>query len=110
LAPAGVGSRSSRWLFSEHFLDERLPAWPEFAALDGGDLHRELTALWAAERGSMLAQPNEGMTEERFVRPTLALLGHAFTLFAEIPGTGKTPDYFLYRSSADRQAAGARRR
>ncbi len=35
----------------------------------------------------------------------LRLLGHAFTVFAEIPGAGKTPDYFFYASDAEREAA-----
>ncbi len=105
MLPAGVGSRSSRWLYSEHFLAERLPTWTEFASLDVCDLHRELVALWHAERPTLLAQANEGMTEERLIRPVLRLLGHSFTLFPEIPGSGKTPDYFLYASETDREAA-----
>lgn len=73
--PAGVGSASARWLFSEHFLAERVPAWPEFAGLDVAEFHRELQTLWESERASLVADANEGLTEERFIRPALALLG-----------------------------------
>jgi hypothetical protein len=103
--PDGVGSAPARWLFSAHFLTERLPDWPEFAELDVSDLQARLSALWERERGAMLAAANEGQTEQRFIRPVLDLLGHSYTLFAEIPSAGKTPDYFFYASAAEREAA-----
>lgn len=103
--PPGVGSSSARWLFSEHFLAERLPEWDEFRTLETTALRAELLALWKAERAGLEAGANEGHTEDRFIRPTLGLLGHSFSLFAEIPGAGKTPDYFLYGGDAERDAA-----
>jgi len=102
--PPGVGASTARWLFSQHFLAERLPEWPEFSSLDTQRLHEELLALWRAESAGLTAA-NEGQTEERLIRPALRLLGHSFTLFAEIPGAGRTPDYLFYASDADRQAA-----
>ena len=103
--PPGVGSASARWLFSEHFLAERLPEWDEFRTLESTALRAELLALWNAERAGLEAGANEGHTEDRFIRPILGLLGHSFSLFAEIPGAGKTPDYFLYGGDAERDAA-----
>ena len=103
--PPGVGASSARWLFSQHFLVERLIAWPEFAALEVSLLHAELRALWAREQPTLVASANEGLTEERFIRPVLRLLGHAFTLFPEIPGAGKTPDYLFFADEAERDAA-----
>jgi hypothetical protein len=103
-APPGVGTTSARWLFSQHFLLDRLPAWADFAALDIEELRADLSQLWEA-RGASLPQAHEGDTEERFVRPVLRLLGHEFALFAEIPGTGKRPDYLLYVDGAERDAA-----
>lgn len=82
--PPGVGSTARR-LFSEHFLAERLPAWEEFAELDFAELHGELLELWRSESAG-LPGANEGQTEERFIRPVLARLGHAFNLFAEARG------------------------
>lgn len=102
--PRGVGAAGARWLYSEHFLAERLPGWDEFAALETADLHAALSALWAAERAT-LAGANEGETEQRFVRPVLDLLGHSFALFQAIPGTGRVPDYLLYGSEEEREAA-----
>lgn len=103
--PPGVGTTASaRWLFSQHFLAERLPEWTEFAALEADALHAELLELWRAERDG-LATANEGQTEERFTRPILRALGHAYSLFLEIPGTGRIPDYLLYASESERRAA-----
>ena len=103
--PQGVGTSSARWLFSQHFLVERLPAWPDFAALQVSVLHAELSALWAREQPTLVASPNEGLTEERFIRPVLRFLGHAFTVFPEIPGVGKTLDYLFFTDEAERDAA-----
>jgi hypothetical protein len=99
--PPGVGSPSARWLFSEHFLAHRLPSWPEFAALDAASLRAELEDLWLREARALVGA-NEGETEERLIRPILRATGHSFQLFVEIPGTGKTPDYFLYPSEGER--------
>jgi hypothetical protein len=104
--PQGVGSRSARWLFSEHFLSARLPGWDEFATLDLGALHAGLVQLWRAD-GPGLTGANEAQTEDRFVRPVLRLLGHALAVQAEIPGTGRTPDYLLFGSEAELAAARA---
>jgi hypothetical protein len=105
--PPGVGSPSSaRWLFSDHFLAQRLPGWPDWAALDVRNLHADFQALWARERAT-IAGANEGQTEERLIRPVLQLLGHTYTLFAELPGAGKTPDYLFYESDTEREVADA---
>lgn len=105
--PPGVGSPSAaRWLFSNHFLARRLPGWPDWKELDVRKLHAELQTLWASE-GAALVGANEGQTEERLIRPVLRLLGHAYTLFPDLPGAGKTPDYLFYESDAEREAADA---
>lgn len=104
--PPGVGSPTARWLFSAHFLSRRLPEWEEWLALDVQAPHAELATLWANERATLM-RANEGQTEERFIRPVLRLLGHAYTLFPELPGAGKTPDYLFYTSDPERAAADA---
>jgi len=103
--PSGVGSASARWLFSQHFLTERLIEWSEFNSIDATRLHYELRGLWEREQATLRADANEGLTEERFIRPVLKELGHAFTLFPEIPGARRTPDYLFYATEADRSAA-----
>ena len=103
--PPGVGSPSAaRWLFSDHFLARRLPDWPDWQELDVRELHAGLQALWASERAT-LAGANEGQTEERLIRPVLRLLGHAYSLFPDLPGAGKTPDYLFFESDAEREVA-----
>jgi hypothetical protein len=105
--PLGVGSApTARWLFSDHFLAKRLPNWPEWAALDVRGLHSALQALWAREQATLVGA-NEGQTEERLIRPVLQLLGHAYTLFPDLPGAGKRPDYLFYESESEREAADA---
>ncbi len=104
--PLGVRTSSARWLFSSHFLTQRLTEWDEWSALEVGSTRDELLALWERERGGMVGA-NEGQTEERFIRPVLRLLGQAYTLFPEIPGAGKTPDYLFYPDNAERAAADA---
>jgi hypothetical protein len=104
--PPGVGSRTARWLFSEHFLAARLPEWDEFSTLDPTTLHSELRELWRSE-GPRLAGANEAQTEDRLVRPTLRRLGHELAVQIEIPGTGRRPDYLLFASEADLAACQA---
>lgn len=57
------------------------------------------------EGPTLRAGANEGLTEDRFIRPVLKALGHSFTLFPEIPGARRTPDYLFYATEADRAAA-----
>lgn len=104
--PPGVGARSARWLFSEHFLSARLPEWSEFARLDTDALHARLLSLWESER-ERLSGANEAQTEDGLVRPILRALGHQLAVQPEIPGTGRTPDYLLFGTEADLAAGRA---
>lgn len=105
----GIGYYESRGLFSDHFLRDRLPTWREFAELDTSPLLAQLSELWGAERDA-LAKSNEAQTEERFIQPILAALGYEYTVHASLragsPGRHREPDYALFLSSADREAAG----
>jgi type I restriction-modification system DNA methylase subunit len=93
-------------LFSEHFLSERLPDWPEFSALDVGGLHDVLSELWKRERDG-LPGSNEAQTENRFIQPVLQALGFHYTVQAGIRfGTGRRqPDYALFLSDEHRATA-----
>jgi hypothetical protein len=53
--PPGVGAASARWLFSSHFLAERLPEWQEFRELDVTALRSRLLTTWNEERQGLLA-------------------------------------------------------
>lgn len=104
-----LGPYVNRKLFSDHFLQERLPAWPEFASADPAPLLDDLAHLWDRERAG-LASANEAQTEERFIKPVLARLGFAFTVQAGIATAGghRQPDYALFADEAERTAADAR--
>lgn len=101
-----LGPFVNRKLFSDHFLQERLPTWPEFADAEPATLLRDLADLWNRERDS-LALANEAQTEERFIKPVLARLGFTFTVQVGISTAvgHRQPDYALFLSDADRAAA-----
>lgn len=105
-----LGPFQNRRLFSDHFLKERLPEWPEFAlSPDTRDLQEALNDLWRAEQRG-LRQANEGQTEERWVQPVLRALGFAYTVQAGVRvGTGRRqPDYALFLGDAARAEADGR--
>lgn len=104
-----LGPYDNRRLFSDHFLRERLPQWPEFAAADPAPLMRDLSKLWDSERTG-LATANEAQTEERFIKPVLVRLGFAFTVQAGVATAGghRQPDYALFTDDGQRAAAAAR--
>lgn len=101
-----LGPFQNRRLFSEHFLRDRLPAWPEFAELDASELFERLHDLWESEREGLLTA-NEAQTEERWIQPVLRALRFAYTVqVGLLVGTGRRqPDYALFLSEEDRVAA-----
>jgi type I restriction-modification system DNA methylase subunit len=92
-----LGPYENRNLFSDHFLRDILPTWPEFAAADANSLMTDLAHLWDSEKG-VLEQANEAQTEERFIKPVLARLGFFFTVQAGVPTASgrRQPDYALF--------------
>lgn len=101
-----VGPFRNGGLFSDRFLHELLPDWPEFARSEPAPLLAELRRLWAAECDA-LALANEGQTEERWVQPVLRALGFEYTVQAGLQvGRGRRqPDYALFVTEADRREA-----
>jgi len=90
-------------LFSDHFLNDRLPRIAEWQALLPGaePVRRELTLLYQ-NRKAVLSELGEMQLEEAFVRPILRALDHTFSVQAPLAtsqGT-KRPDYILYVSQA----------
>jgi hypothetical protein len=91
-------------LFSRHFLENHLPALPEWAE-DAQPVYERLSALW--ERAQRFGPNwNESQTEQEFLRPALELLGWSF-----IPQTTSRrgnlarPDYALFRDAAAKDEA-----
>jgi hypothetical protein len=101
-----LGPFVNRKLFSDHFLQERLPTWTEFQESDPEPLLRDLADLWDRER-STLASANEAQTEERFIKPVLERLGFSFTVQAGLATGGghRQPDYALFGDDAARAEA-----
>ncbi|MBA2256901.1 MAG: N-6 DNA methylase, partial [Thermoleophilaceae bacterium] len=102
----GTGPAQSRTLFSEDFLADRLPSWPEFEALEVGATRDEVVALWERER-TALASANEAQTEERFIQPILRALGFSYTVQVGVPlASGRRqPDYALFLDDERRREA-----
>jgi hypothetical protein len=103
-----LGPFRNQRLFAEHFLRERLPEWSEFAALDATELFEKLRELWEAEAAG-LERANEAQTEERWIQPVLRALGFTYTVQMGVPVglNRRQPDYALFLSDHDRQAAEA---
>lgn len=104
-----LGPYDNRKLFSDHFLEDRLPSWPEFIAIEPRGLLDDLATLLDQERAG-LPSANEAQTEERFIKPILERLGFAFTVQAGVATAGarRQPDYALFVDDADRAAAAQR--
>lgn len=101
-----VGATQNRNLFPAHFLEDRLPEWPEYARLESAELLDALVAIWERER-ELLPTFNEEQTEDRLVRPILAALGFQYTARPNVPVAGRRrePDYALFLSDEDRREA-----
>lgn len=104
-----LGPYRNRRLFSDHFLEDILPSWPEFSDADAYGLLDDLAGLWHAERTG-LEHANEAQTEERFVKPVLQRLGFFFTVQAGVPTASghRQPDYALFADDDARAAAAER--
>jgi hypothetical protein len=93
-----------RNLFPVHFLQDRLPEWPEYAEMDTDELFAKLSELWERE-GDLLPTFNEEQTEDRFVRPVLEALGFLYTTRPKhtVDGRRREPDYALFSSEQERR-------
>lgn len=93
-------------LYSENFLESRLPQWSEYRDLDCRKLMDDISLIWEREAPS-LPEANEAQVEEHFVQPILDLLGHAWTPQAgySTPSGRGVPDYALFLNDEARLAA-----
>jgi Eco57I restriction-modification methylase/N-6 DNA Methylase/Type I restriction enzyme R protein N terminus (HSDR_N) len=101
-----VGATQNRNLFPVHFLEDRLPEWPEYADLDTSELFRVISEIWERER-ELLPGFNEEQTEDRLIRPILRALGFEYTARPDlsIAGRRREPDYALFVDEATRADA-----
>jgi hypothetical protein len=102
-------AHANQGLFSDHFLHDRLPDWPEFANVDVAGGRSLLSDLWKGERDG-LRDANEPQTEERFVQPVLCALGFSYTVQVglAVASSRRQPDYALFLTDDERRAAGSR--
>ena len=98
-----VGATQNRNLFPRHFIEARLPEWPEYAGLDVSALRETVAGIWERER-ELLPSFNEDQTEERLIRPILAALGFHYTTQPDlsVAGRRRAPDYALFLSEEAR--------
>jgi len=100
---------ANRELFSQHFLDRRLPAEPAWAEARAGaaPLLAALRALLAKERDKLPAY-NEEQLRHHWIDPVLSILGTAWDpepSLATDTGASEHPDYLLFADDAARDAA-----
>ena len=95
----------TKTLFSNHYLEHRLPDHPEWAE-DPRPAFEAIHALWqkALRHGDSW---NEAQTEQEFVRPVLEALGWSFVVQPKSHTRGRVtrPDYALFADAAARDAA-----
>jgi hypothetical protein len=98
-----VGTSQNRNLFPVHFLERRLPEWPEYQSLNTTALLAALSDIWQRER-ELLPTFNEEQTEDRWIRPILASLGFSYTARPKlaIDGRRREPDYALFLDEGGR--------
>lgn len=103
--PLGAAQpHANRQLFADYYLDQALPRradWRQLADEAAPALAR-LRALYAAFTPSAI----EAQTEDGWIKPVLAALGHSFEVQAALrtPGGTRKPDYVFYRDPAARDA------
>jgi len=110
----GLTKQTSKWfenrgLFSDHFLQARLPEWNEWEIDTELVLFRNsLNALYEAKK-DFLANMNEAQTEDEFIKPVLDLLGYTNSYIVQAPTKlGKQtnrPDYALFPDEATKNKA-----
>jgi hypothetical protein len=90
----------NRGLFSDHFLQARLPEWKEWEIdTELVAFHESLRSLYDSKK-PILPHLNEAQTELEFVQPVLDLLGYADSYIVQAPTKvgqhTNRPDYALF--------------
>lgn len=99
----------NRGLFSDHFLQARLPEWKEWKVdAELVPFRKNLLSLYNSKK-PILADLNEAQTEIEFVQPVLDLLGYINSYIVQAPTKlgRKTsrPDYALFPDEATKDKA-----
>jgi len=99
-----IGPIRNTNLFSNHWLEQRLPREPEWNQLrdEAAAVLDELGQLWRRERDNV-AKYSEGGLEQAFIQQVLEKLG--WTLIYQTHLRGGKPDYALFLDRDDKSAA-----
>jgi hypothetical protein len=95
---AAPAPHRNRALFSDHYLADRLPRRHDWRALEP-EAARALAAIRAIHAG-FHPSDNEAQTEQDWIKPVLAALGHVFEVQPSLAVPGRAaqrPDYVFYR-------------
>jgi Alw26I/Eco31I/Esp3I family type II restriction m6 adenine DNA methyltransferase len=99
----------NRGLFSDHFLQARLPEWKEWEVdAELVPFRNGLLSLYQSKK-SILPYLNEAQTEEEFVKPVLNLLGYIDSYIVQAPAKvgqhTNRPDYALFPDAKTKNRA-----
>jgi len=102
----------NRGLFSDHFLQARLPEWKEWKVdADLVPFRKSLLSLYDSKK-PILSYLNEAQTELEFVQPVLDLFGYANSYIIQAPTKlgqhTNRPDYALFPDEATKDKAYAK--
>jgi type I restriction-modification system DNA methylase subunit len=104
--------RTSRDLFSNHYLNEHLPdtdAWESVDSTELQEAHEDIVDLWERER-DLAPDRNESQLEEKFIRPMFRKLGIPFEVEESVEQGQRRPDYGFFQSDEAAHNAFTRRR
>jgi len=98
----------NRGLFSDHFLQARLPEWKDWQKDEGlANFRQELMALYESKKAT-LPKMNEAQTEKEFIQPVLDFLGYADSYIVQSAVGAGIPDYALFPDKATKDKAYAK--
>ncbi|MCK4342721.1 MAG: N-6 DNA methylase [Phycisphaerae bacterium] len=92
-------------LFSNHWLEHRLPLEPEWAEVraESDAALARATELWQHERGRVKQYGNEASLEQAFIQPLFEILG--WKLIYQTHLQRRRPDYALFLNDESKDAA-----
>ncbi|TRV01869.1 MAG: restriction endonuclease [Microcystis wesenbergii Mw_QC_B_20070930_S4] len=99
------GQASNKPLFSQHYLEHRLPDSPEWQE-DVSVAFSRLESLYQQKK-AILPTLNEAQTEAELIQPILEILGFSYIPQVSSRGKGRSerPDYALFATENDRYQA-----
>lgn len=103
--------RTNRDLFSNHYLDEHLPAteaWDDISEDELKASYDDILDLWEREQATA-PKRNESQLEETFIRPVFRTLGIPFEVEESTSRTQRRPDYGFFPTADAARGAFERR-